>query len=158
MEPLFQTDPENRGAVTRCAAWPQLWEDIKAARPSLAIVDPVSAALAVAGSAAWYDGARGVLTLLPDPTASDSRLLVAIKANDGRTGWGAQLTERYDEAGLFGGLELQARMDKAEVNQWREGVEEKAKRKSLKANPAKGTGRVDGWEKGGASEAERAAV
>ena len=78
-EPLFQTDPENRGAVTRCAAWPQLWEDIKAARPSLAIVDPVSAALAVAGSAAWYDGARGVLTLVPDPTASDSRLLVAIK-------------------------------------------------------------------------------
>ena len=59
------------------------------------------------------------------------------------------------EAGLFRGLELQARMDKAEVNQWREGVEEKAKRKSVKANPAKGTGRVDGWEKGGASEAER---
>ena len=49
-------------------------------------------------------------------------------------------------------------MDKAEVNQWREGVEEKAKRKSVKANPAKGTGRVDGWETGGASEAERAAV
>ena len=45
-EPLFQTDPENRGAVTRCAAWPQLWEEIKAARPALVIVDPVSAALA----------------------------------------------------------------------------------------------------------------
>ena len=49
------------------------------------------------------------------------------------------------------------------MNQWREGVEEKAKRekakrKSVKANPAKGTDRVDGWEKGGASEAERAAV
>ena len=163
-EPLFQTDPETRGAVTRCAAWPQLWEEIKMACPSLVIVDPVSAALAdadtsqtgpartflrevsqeaatagcgvllvahdtkdarnlamagqdpgagaVAGSAAWYDGARGVLTLVPDPTASDSRLLVAIKANYGRTGWGAQLTERYDEAGLFRGLELQARMDK----------------------------------------------
>ena len=57
---------------------------------------------------------------------------------------GAQLTERYDADGRFRGLELQARMDKAEVNQWREGVEEKAKRKSVKANPAKGTGRVDG--------------
>ena len=40
-------------------------------------------------------------------------------------------------------------MDAAEVNQWREGVE---------ANPTKGTGRVDGWETGGASKAERAAV
>ena len=200
--------------MTRCAAWPQLWEEIKAARPSLVIVDPVSAALAdadtsqtgpartflrevsqeaatagcgvllvahdtkdarnlamagqdpgagaVAGSAAWYDGARGVLTLVPDPTARGGRLLVAIKANYGRTGWGAQLTERF-EAGRFRGLELQARMGKAEVNQWREGVEEKAKRekakrKSVKANPAKGTDRVDGWETGGASEAERAAV
>ena len=145
-EPLFQTDPETRGAVTRCAAWPKLWEDIKVARPSLVIVDPVSAALAdadtsqtgpartflrevsqeaatagcgvllvahdtkaarnlamagqdpgagaVAGSAAWYDGARGVLTLVPDPTTRGGRLLVAIKANDGRTGWGAQLTVR----------------------------------------------------------------
>ena len=35
-----------RGAVTRCGAWPRLWESIKAARPSLVIVDPVSAALA----------------------------------------------------------------------------------------------------------------
>ena len=123
-EPLFQTDPESRGAVTRCDAWPRLWEEIKAARPALVIVDPVSAALAdadtsqtgpartflgllsqeaatagcgvllvahdtksarnlamagqdpgagaVAGSAAWYDGARGVLTLVPDPAARDS--------------------------------------------------------------------------------------
>ena len=199
-EPLFQTDPESRGAVTRCDAWPRLWKEIKAVRPSLVIVDPVSAALAdadtsqtgpartflgllsqeaatagcgvllvahdtksarnlvmtgqdpgagaVAGSAAWYDGARGVLILVPDPAARDSRLLVAIKANYGRTGWGALLTERC-EAGKFRGLELQAQMDAAEVNQWREGVE---------ANPAKGTGRVDGWETGGASKAERAAV
>ena len=82
---------------------------------------------AVAGSAAWYDGVRGVLTLVPDPAARNSRLLVAIKANYGRTGWGAQLTERC-EAGKFRGLELQARMDAAEVNQWREGIERKAKR------------------------------
>ena len=181
-EPLFQTDPENRGAVTKCTAWEQLWTEIKAVRPSLVIIDPVSAALAdadtsqtgpartfirelsqeaaiadcgvllvahdtksarnlalagqdpgagaVAGSAAWYDGARGVLTLVPDPTASDSRLLVAIKANYGRTGWGAQLTERF-EAGRFRGLELQARMEPAEVNQWRADVEEKARREEV---------------------------
>ena len=47
--------------------------------------------------------------------------------NYGRTGWGAQLTERY-EAGKFRGLELRAQMNAAEVNQWREGVERKAKR------------------------------
>ena len=45
-EPLFQTDPENRGAVTKCAAWEQLWTEIKAVRPALVIIDPVSAALA----------------------------------------------------------------------------------------------------------------
>ena len=162
-KPLFQTDPVSRGAVTRCDAWPQLWEEIKAARPALVIVDPVSAALAdadtsqtgpartflrllsqeaatagcgvllvahdtksarnlamagqdpgagaVAGSAAWYDGARGVLTLVPDPAARGSRLLVAIKANYGRTGWGALLTERC-EAGKFRGLELRALSDR----------------------------------------------
>ena len=110
--------------MTRCDAWSRLWEEIKTARPSLVIVDPVSAALAdadtsqtgpartflrllsqeaatagcgvllvahdtksarnlamagqdpgagaVAGSAAWYDGARGVLTLVPDPAARGS--------------------------------------------------------------------------------------
>ena len=168
-EPLFQTDPETRGAVTRCAAWPKLWGEIKMACPSLVIVDPVSAASwptflrevsqeaatagcgvllvahdtksarnlamagqdpgagAVAGSAAWYDGARGVLTLVPDPTARGGRLLVAIKANYGRTGWGAQLTERF-EAGRFRGLELQTRMDEDKVNQWRADIEAQAKR------------------------------
>ena len=39
---------------------------------------------------------RGVLTLVPDPAARDSRLLVVIKANYGRTGWGAQLTARKE--------------------------------------------------------------
>ena len=68
-----------------------------------------------------------MLTLVPDPAARGSRLLVAIKANYGRTGWGALLTERC-EAGKFRGLELRAQMDAAEVNHWREGVE---------ANPAK---------------------
>ena len=69
--------------------------DTKSAR-SLAMAGQDPGAGAVAGSAAWYDGARGVLTLLPDPTAKGERLLVAIKANYGRTGWGAQLTERYE--------------------------------------------------------------
>ncbi len=37
------------------------------------------------------------------------------------------MTERC-EAGKFRGLELRAQMDAAEVYQWREGVERKAKR------------------------------
>ena len=64
--------------------------DTKSAR-NLAMAGQDPGAGAVAGSAAWYDGARGVLTLVPDPTARGERLLVAIKANYGRTGWGAQL-------------------------------------------------------------------
>ena len=201
--PLFQTDPESRGAVTRCDAWDGLWTEIQATAPALVIIDPASAALAdadtsqtgpartflrlvsqeaaaancgvlvvghdtksarnlaatgqdpgagaVAGSAAWYDGARGVLTLVPDPTARGERLLVAIKANYGRTGWGAQLTERF-EAGRFRGLELQARMDAAEVNQWRADVEEKerreeverkAKREGVKRKAKRGRGREE---------------
>ena len=53
--------------------------DTKSAR-NLAIAGLDPGAGAVAGSAAWYDGARGVLTLIPDPTAWGGQLLVAIKA------------------------------------------------------------------------------
>ena len=105
--------------------------DTKSARNlAMAGLDP--GAGAVAGSAAWYDGARGVLTLMPDPTEWGARLLVAIKANYGRTGWGADLRERF-KAGKFRGLELQARMDAAEVNQWRAALEAQAKRESREA-------------------------
>ena len=68
-EPLFQTDPESRGAVTRCDAWPRLWEEIKAARPSLVIVDPVSAALADADTS-QTGPARTFLRLLSQETAT----------------------------------------------------------------------------------------
>lgn len=62
----------------------------------------------VAGSAAWYDGARGILSLTHDPKGTDDpdqRLLTCIKANYGRTGWTARLTERLDQK-RFCGLKL----------------------------------------------------
>ena len=66
------------GAVTRCDAWPRLWEEIKAARPSLVIVDPVSAALADADTS-QTGPARTFLRLLSQEaaTAGCGVLLVA---------------------------------------------------------------------------------
>ena len=68
--------------------------DTKAARDASRRGDDAGAGV-VAGSAAWYDGARGVLSLVDDPEPESSdRLLTCVKANYGRTGWGARLTER----------------------------------------------------------------
>ena len=87
--------------------------DTKAARNAVASGADPGAGI-VAGSAAWYDGARGVLSLARDPV-SDDRLLQCVKANYGRTGWGARLVERTGPGGSFRGLELGARMDRAEL-------------------------------------------
>ena len=87
--------------------------DTKAARNAAARGEDPGAGV-VAGSAAWYDGARGVLSLARCPV-SDDRLLECVKANYGRTGWGARLRERTGAAGAFRGLELGASMDRADV-------------------------------------------
>lgn len=49
---------------------------------------------AVAGSASWYDAARGVLYLRREPGNSGRRLLECLKSNYGPSGWGAVLQER----------------------------------------------------------------
>ena len=68
----------------------------------------------VAGSAAWFDGARGVLSLMRDPASdSNDRLLECVKANYGRTGWGARLCEDIDCHGRFRGLKLAACLDRS---------------------------------------------
>ena len=87
--------------------------DTKAARNAVARGEDPGAGM-VAGSAAWYDGARGVLSLVPDPESSD-RLLQCVKANYGRTGWGTRLTERLGPGGAFRGLVLGASMDRADI-------------------------------------------
>ena len=65
---------------------------------------------AVAGSATWYDAARGVLYMRRDPNNHDFRLIECLKANHGRARWGARLGERF-EGGEFAGLELRDRLD-----------------------------------------------
>ena len=84
--------------------------DTKAARNAVAKGEDPGAGV-VAGSAAWYDGARGVLALIRDPR-SDDRLLECVKANYGRTGWGARLIERTGAGDTFRGLELLEHLDR----------------------------------------------
>ena len=89
--------------------------DTKAARDAAARGDAPGAGI-VAGSAAWYDGARGVLSLARDPR-SDDRLLQCVKANYGRTGWGARLEERTGPGKAFRGLKLGSRMTRADMTE-----------------------------------------
>ena len=74
--------------------------DTKAAR-DLARAGEHPGAGAVAGSATWYDAARGVLYMTRD---GDKRTLKCIKANYGRSGWSVTLNERFDTNGRFGGF------------------------------------------------------
>ena len=60
---------------------------------------------AVAGSAQWFDAARGVLYLHADPHVADCRIVECIKANHGRRGWGARLREVTGKDGRFSGFE-----------------------------------------------------
>ena len=91
----------------------------KAARNALRRGDDPGAGV-VAGSAAWYDGARGVLSLEEAPNNPGARILECIKANYGRKGWGTILNERTTDSGAFAGLELESdanRLDR--VKDWR---------------------------------------
>ena len=85
--------------------------DTKAARDAARKGEDPGAG-AVAGSAAWYDGARGVLAL---SRTGDDRLLRCVKANYGRHRLGARLVERTGPGGAFRGLELGARLDRDEI-------------------------------------------
>ena len=86
---------------------------------------------AVAGSAAWYDGARGVLTLEPHKDARNLRVLSCVKANYGRTGWGCILRE-VETAGGFAGLEIQTPLP--DVATWRESQKDADNRQAAARN------------------------
>ena len=47
-----------------------------------------------------------------DPQRGDDRLLVCVKANYGRTGWGARLCESRGSGGVFLGFNFVARMSR----------------------------------------------
>ena len=174
--PLFEADPDKRGAAQPWPQWGALFERVRAIKPSLFLLDPVSAALtdlsgnesgpvrafmrklaaeaergkfgvlivahntkaarneaargedpgagAVAGSATWYDAARGVLHMTRDPNGGDDLLVECIKSNYGRSGWGVRLGERLDPNGNLRGFECIQRLDRnglAEARKERKG-------------------------------------
>ena len=92
---------------------------------------------AVAGSAGWFDAARGVLTLNRDPQDPERRILECAKANHGRSGWGAALTPRHARGGRFAGFALAERMDPAALREWRAGVAAAARAKGKPVRAAK---------------------
>ena len=79
----------------------------KAARVASRAGDDPGAGI-VAGSAAWYDAARGILALSEHPDNAGLRLLECVKANYGRRGWGTILREATAEDGAFAGFEFGA--------------------------------------------------
>ena len=85
----------------------------KAARNALRRGDDPGAGV-VAGSAAWYDGARGVLSLEELPNNPGARILECVKANYGRKGWGTILNEHVTDSGAFAGLELRSDANRLE--------------------------------------------
>lgn len=70
---------------------------------------------AIAGSASWYDAARGVLTLTRDPSDPEARILECAKANHGRSGWGAKLRERFIGSGRWAGFETAEHLTPADL-------------------------------------------
>ncbi len=87
----------------------------------------------VAGSAAWYDAARGVLTLYRG--LKGAYLLHCVKSNYGQVGWGHELHEQYEGPAWRG---LRAK-DPGAVNP--DGVEEW--RKKHKRNPSSNSNHRD---------------
>ena len=77
--------------------------DTKAARNAARDGDDPGAG-AVAGSATWFDAARGVL-YMSGKSDDGRRELRCLKANYGRSGWTVSLAERFDSAGRFAGFE-----------------------------------------------------
>ena len=91
----------------------------KAARNALRRGDDPGAGV-VAGSAAWYDGARGVLSLEELPDNPGARILECVKANYGGKGWGTILNERTTDNGAFAGLALGSDANRLRhVKDWR---------------------------------------
>ena len=106
--------------------------DTKSARDAIRRGEDPGAGV-VAGSAAWYDGSRGVLSLMRDPyEGSDDRLLECVKANYGYTGWGARLVERIGDDGGFRGLDLGVPLARADLEAAKHPPEDDTKTKVKK--------------------------
>ena len=98
---------------------------------------------AVAGSAAWWDAARSVLTLERAPDGANALLLMAAKANYGASGWGIELEEHYEDGNVFRGLRTTAPlgMNREAVKRWRS---EHQRRSRRRGPPEEGESGKDG--------------
>ena len=97
---------------------------------------------AVAGSATWFDAARGILYLYRDPHTEGGRMLQCLAVNHGRDEWGADLAGVTDVPGVdFAGYELRGNLDRdqaeAKRQEW-EAAERAATRNGNRAAADKG--------------------
>ena len=106
--------------------------DTKAARNAARAGEDPGAG-AVAGSATWFDAARGALYLRAGAEdRADQRIVECAKANHGPAHWGVSLTEDYTAAGAFRGFRLLASVRREDMS---------AKRKELHSKDSDGGGR-----------------
>ena len=105
----------------------------KAGRNAMAAGEAPDAGV-VAGSAAWYDGARGVLSMTE--LAEDARILECVKSNYGRSGWGARLRARHNADGRLLGFELADRMERSAIEEAREARRGEGRTGTAKRNGA----------------------
>ena len=74
----------------------------------------------VAGSAAWFDAARAVLSMRRDPAHPEARLVGLVKANYAASGWGVRLQEvkadPRDPESVLLGFRLADRLDRREFD------------------------------------------
>lgn len=74
----------------------------------------------VAGSAAWYDAARAVLSMRRDPANPEARLVALVKANYAASGWGVRLEEvkadPQDPESVLLGFRLADRLNRHEFD------------------------------------------
>ena len=120
----------------------------------------------VAGSAAYWNAARSVAVLWD--LNKQLTILELVKSNHGPRGWGV-LLERREAAPVWSGFQVKRLLEAADIEQLRKVYRPlrhpgKKKKKDMKGMEEEAmyelidTIGVDGWKKGGASEAERAAV
>ena len=132
----LSTEAAEAGAAVLLVA-----HDTKSARNAARAGEDPGAGV-VAGSAAWYDGARGVLTLARLPGDDGERLILrCVKANYGPDGWGALLQTRW-EGGRWRGFTFDRSLDPDQVAaRIAEGV--RAERKRAREPSANGRGNRD---------------
>ena len=91
---------------------------------------------AVAGSATWFDAARGILYLYRDPHTEGGRMLQCLAVNHGRDEWGADLAGVTNVPGVdFAGYELRGNLDRDQAEAKRQAWEAAERTAEAKRDP-----------------------